>query len=358
MPTWGQLLQELNRLEEAQTEPVPRGGVSPYDILRRKYLKALSDRTGRATIVYATAWLDPKPGVGGDRVTINLGDIQGFMEAVSNVSERELDLFLHSPGGSPEAAESIVRYLRTRFDHIRAIVPVAAMSAATMVALAANEIVMGAHSQLGPIDPQFTIQTPEGPRSAPAQAIKDQFDLAKKECSDPANLGAWLPILRSYLPGLIAQCDHQRALAETFAAKELEQHMLSGEADPKAKAEAVAAWFADFSGLLSHGRRVGRDEARAQGLSIIDLEGDQGFQDAVLSVHHAVALTFSGTPTTKLIENHHGRAWLQQVLVSAVGPAPPGEAGGPQPRPAPAQLPGGGNRAERRQADRDRRRGR
>jgi ClpP class serine protease len=65
------------------------------------------------------------------------------MEAVSNVEEREVDLILHSPGGSAEAAESIVEYLRTRFDRVRVIVPVAAMSAATMMALSADEIVMG-----------------------------------------------------------------------------------------------------------------------------------------------------------------------------------------------------------------------
>lgn len=152
--------------------------MSPHDVLRRRYLRELAKHTGRATIVYATAWMEHKQ-LTGDQVTINLSDVQGFMEAVSNVDERELDLILHSPGGSAEAAESIVEYLRTRFDHIRVIVPIAAMSAATMVALGADEIVMGSHSQLGPIDPQFTIFTPEGPRSSPAQAIKDQFEICQ-----------------------------------------------------------------------------------------------------------------------------------------------------------------------------------
>ena len=76
-------------------------------------------------------------------VQISLADIQGFMEAVSNIEERNLDLILHSPGGTAEAAESIVEYLRKRFDNIRVFVPMAAMSAATMIALSADEIVMG-----------------------------------------------------------------------------------------------------------------------------------------------------------------------------------------------------------------------
>lgn len=117
-------------------------------------------------------------------MSVNLGDLQGFMEACHQVSEKELDLIITSPGGSPDAAESIMAYLRTQFDHIRAIIPVAAMSAATMMSLAADEIVLGSHSQLGPIDPQFTVSTPEGPRFSPAQAILDQFEMGKKECQN------------------------------------------------------------------------------------------------------------------------------------------------------------------------------
>jgi len=325
VPTWGELLKELKGLQETHTaDPKAFGDQSPYDVLRRRYLKALSERTGRATIVYATAWLEPKQGTSGADVSIGLGDMQGFMEAVSNVEERELDLILHSPGGTAEAAEAIVEYLRTRFDHIRVFVPVAAMSAATMVALGADEIVMGAHSQLGPIDPQFSIITPEGPRSAPAQAIKDQFDLAKEECkADQGALAAWLPILRSYGPGLLAQCDHQRALAEELVARWLERYMLSGVADPAAAAAAAAAWFSYFSEFKSHGRRVSREAARAQGINVTDLEADDALQDAVLSVHHAIAHTLSLTPTTKLIENQHGRAFIQiiqQQVVVGVGP--------------------------------------
>ncbi len=295
----------------AQEGPPAPGSPSPHDILRRKYLKALSAKTERATIVYATAWLEDREGLSAEVLSIGLGDKHGFMEAVSNIEERELDLILHSPGGSPEAAEAIIEYLRTRFDHIRAVVPLAAMSAATMIALACDEIVMGAHSQLGPIDPQLTVPTPEGPRSAPGQAILDQFRLAKEECQDPAAIGAWLPILRSYGPGLIAGCYNQRALAEDFATQSLERHMFAGDADGADKAKKAAAWFSDFAAFRSHSRRVSREDAKEQGLKIIDLEDDDELQDAILSVHHAAQHTLSGTPTGKIIENHHGRAWIR-----------------------------------------------
>lgn len=323
------------------------GGASAFDRLRRKYLHDLHELTGRAVIAYQTAYLEARP-MHPDTLTIHLGDVAGFMEAASNVGERELDLVLHSPGGSAEAAESIVEYLRTRFDHIRVFVPVAAMSAATMMSLAADEIVMGAHSQLGPIDPQFTLQTPEGPRSSPAQAILDQFELAKTECQDPKNISAWLPILRGYGPGLLAQCQHQRVLAEEYVAGWLKRFMLRDDPDAENRAQAAAAWFADFNAFRSHGRRVSRDDARALGIKVLDLEDDDRLQDAVLSVHHAFQHTLSATAVAKIVENHHGRAWMkiqqvQQLVVGGGSPgAPPSQQGGARPPRGPNL--GGGRR--------------
>ena len=73
------------------------------------------------------------------------------MEVTAGIASENLDLILHSPGGFPEAAEGIVTYLRSRFQNIRVIVPQLAMSAATMIACAADEVVMGKHSFLGPV---------------------------------------------------------------------------------------------------------------------------------------------------------------------------------------------------------------
>lgn len=343
MPTWGEQLGELRLLKEQAAANPQLVGPSPHDTLRRRYLKSLHEHTGRAVIFYGTCWLENRPDLGGESLAVTLGDKQGFMEAVSNISERSLDLILTSPGGSPEAAESIMHYLRSRFDHIRAVIPVAAMSAATMMALACDEILMATHSQLGPIDPQMTVITPEGPRSAPSQAILDQFEMAKEQCQDPQNIGAWLPLLRSLLPGLIATCIHSRQQAERFVAEQLAANMLHGD---HAKAERIAAWFADFSRFKSHSRPVMIQDALNQGLTVTRLEDDQALQDLVLSVHHAVRHTFNDTGTTKLIENHHGRAYLEVRQEVVIGPVPP------SPSQPIAPEPPNPNRQQRRQAQR------
>jgi hypothetical protein len=251
----------------------------------------------------------------------------GFMEAVHGLSKGALDLILHSPGGDADAAKAIMNYLRDMgFDPIRAIVPLSAMSAATMMALSCDEILMGRHSQLGPIDPQFTIATPEGPRSSPAQAILDQFEHAKTECAaNPQALAAWLPILRSYAPGLLSQCLTAQVAAEEMVTDALREHMFkdlpADEADQRAR--EVAAWFNDHKTHRSHGRPLRYADIHAQGVDVQLLEDDDDLQDAVLSAWHAVQLTLTGTAVSKIIENSDGKAWMLGGAVFIAGGPPP-----------------------------------
>jgi len=100
MPTWGQLLQELKKVQEETKQP-------PFDSVRRRYLTELHSYTKRNTILYATKWTQPG-GVGPEDISINEEDVQGLMEVIFEMKTRELDLVLHSPGGSPEATEAVV----------------------------------------------------------------------------------------------------------------------------------------------------------------------------------------------------------------------------------------------------------
>jgi hypothetical protein len=76
MPTWGQLLLELQRLERSPLPPE----TSPWDALRRKYLAELAAVTNRAAIIYATPWLESKASdIPGQAMSVNLGDVQGLI---------------------------------------------------------------------------------------------------------------------------------------------------------------------------------------------------------------------------------------------------------------------------------------
>ncbi|MDR2943560.1 MAG: hypothetical protein LBU81_00460, partial [Methanosarcinales archaeon] len=54
----------------------------------------------------------------------------------------------------------IITILRERFEHISVVVPYVAFSAATILALGADEIIMHPYSNLGPVDPQLSIIKP------------------------------------------------------------------------------------------------------------------------------------------------------------------------------------------------------
>ena len=103
MGSWNDILKEVNETQ------------SQCDYVRRKYLKELSDYTGRNTIAYYSSWLNKQ----GNNLDINDADMTGFMACVHGLDcTKGLDLVLHTPGGSPAAAEAIVSYLRAKFGMI------------------------------------------------------------------------------------------------------------------------------------------------------------------------------------------------------------------------------------------------
>ncbi|MCX6647075.1 MAG: serine protease [bacterium] len=314
MPTWSGIMQEILTLVEA-------GNPLALDIVRRKYLVQLHGHTGRSIILYSTAWTPPNPNVPSFMVSISDEDLQGIMEVICKLPGPNLDLILHSPGGSLEAAEALVKYLRSKFEHIRVMVPQLAMSAATMIACAADEIVLGKHSFLGPIDPQIIVATPLGPRMIAAQDILDQFELAKKECQDPAKMGAWLPMLSQYGPDLLVQCSNTQGLSKELVTEWLQKYMFKNDNDRNNKAASIANWLSDHSHFKTHGRHISRAELEARGLKIVALEEDQDLQDLLLSIFHATMHTFSMTAAVKIIENHMGKAFIkqQQMIVPFQG---------------------------------------
>ncbi|MEX1138038.1 MAG: serine protease [Bacteroidota bacterium] len=296
-----------------------KSGQAPFDAIRRKYLSLLYQYTNRNTILYATKWTQPTES-SPELVSITDEDIQGFMEVVYQLKGSSLDLIIHSPGGSAEATEAIINYLRSKFDDIRVIIPQAAMSAATMLACASNRIVMGKHSSIGPIDPQFILQTPLGRQAVPAQAIIDQFRNAQSECQDPAKIASWLPILSQYGPGLLVQCQNAIILSAALVEEWLTKYMFGGA--QKEKAAAIAQQLASHSDHKSHRRHISLDSAQKMGLVVTELEKDHKLQEQVLSVYHATMHTFEGTPAVKIIENHLGRAYVKLQRAAMVSPQP------------------------------------
>jgi ATP-dependent protease ClpP protease subunit len=288
------------------------------DVVRRRFLNSLYKHTGRNVIIYSTAYTCKKvqiQQIPDMLLSVTTEDIQGFMSAVHKLKGDELDIIIHSPGGSAEATEQIVNYLRSKFKHIRAIIPQNAMSAATMLACACDEIIMARHSALGPIDPQMGVVSGNGSRYfIAAQSILDEFEQAKVEVNaNPKLATLWVNRINSYPHGFFKKCEDTIKLAKTMVETWLNAYMFATDHDKKGK--EIADWLGSASEHLTHGKPIDITAASAKGLKITQLEDDQKLQDIVLSIFHATMVTFDVTPCVKLIENHNGNGWFSLINV-------------------------------------------
>lgn len=87
---------------------------------------------------------------------IDIEDSEQVLRAIRlTPPEMPIDLLLHTPGGLVLAAEQIAEALKRRSGTVTVFVPHYAMSGGTLIALAADEIVMDPNAVLGPVDPQL-----------------------------------------------------------------------------------------------------------------------------------------------------------------------------------------------------------
>ena len=197
-------------------------------------------------------------------------------------------------------------------ENIRTIIPQIAMSSGTVIACMGREIIMGKHSNLGPIDPHIG--------QASAANVKEEFDRINK--------GEWplevINVLLSKYPlSFLNKVEKLLELSKTDFTSILQQGMFKNEIDNKEeRVQEVVKSLSDPTVTKSHERHLSKEECKTTGLKIVDLEGDPELQDAVLSVHHACMLTFSGAGRVlKIIENHDGKAFIKAGQI-AVQPVP------------------------------------
>jgi ClpP class serine protease len=87
---------------------------------------------------------------------IDIEDSERLLRAIQLTDPTvPIDLILHTPGGLVLAASQIAQALRDHDGRVTAVVPHYAMSGGTLIALAADEIVIDRHAALGPVDPQL-----------------------------------------------------------------------------------------------------------------------------------------------------------------------------------------------------------
>lgn len=288
MPGWNEILDEINTSEHKHA----------YDVVRQKYLKKLSESTGRNVIAYYSGWLQ-NPEF--SETSINDADKNALMATIHGLDrDKGLDIILHTPGGQTAAAESMVDYLHTMFNNdIRAIVPQLAMSAGTMIACATKEIIMGTHSSLGPIDPQFG--------GIPATGVIEEFEKAVEAIkADPASTPLWQAIIGKYHPTFLGECEKAIAWSKDIVKDWLLKCMFNNDITQMSSIDTIVDFLADHSEMKTHSRHITLQQCKDIGLKVMELESDQDLQDIVLSIHHSFIHSLSSSPgIMKIVENQN-----------------------------------------------------
>ena len=321
MAAWSDLFTEFNKHKSTPNWLDKK--------LKNQLVNISKHRDGAAVIFYASAFLQKNAAA----VNINREDINGFMNALyKTTTNNGLVLILHTPGGDPNAVESIVEYLHSKFKRIEVIVPYLAMSGGAMISLASDHVTLGRQSQLGPIDPQFVI----GDKMHSARAIQEGFSKARDDIKKDTHLAhLWAPILQNMGPSLVLEADKALRYSKELVVDWLQKRMLKNIADVeerKVKAENIAAYFnaeKTCSGqgqVHVHGQRIGATKLVDLGINVEFLEDNQELQNDVLSAYHLMTLIFEMLPTLKFITSDKGKMWArqeQQILIQKGSQTPP-----------------------------------
>ena len=126
----------------------------------------------------------------------------------------QLDLILHSPGAEPfQPRKPSSKPSRGRYEHIRVFVPQRAMSAAAMLACAADQIIMSGFASLSPTNPLVVVPTMGGSMMLPAQAVVDERNELLHRLQGPDGTREDLMSLVAQPPGMFH--DARRIISES-----------------------------------------------------------------------------------------------------------------------------------------------
>jgi len=274
--------------------------------LRQNCYKDIETIRGRPLLVYAVKFpLPPIPTPINPPISIDLEDLDGFTDLVNSIENKnEVDVLLHSPGGSPEATERIVDLLRTSFEKVFFLIPHSAYSAATMLALSGDEIVLHSSACLGPIDPQVN--------GVPARALKRGFEKAKRALKEegPESLPAYVPLIEKYTLELLEICEDYEQLSKELVRLWLTNYMFKDDPTQRELIEKAVTFFSDYDSHRTHSRPLTFNKVKHLGLKISLAEKE--LMNLLREAHILLDGFFNATPFVKIYENSHGLSWGKQ----------------------------------------------
>jgi ClpP class serine protease len=184
--------------------------------------------------------------------SISIEDSEAVLRAIRLTPEDQpIDVILHTPGGLVLAAEQIAKALVQRKAKVTAFVPHYAMSGGSLIALAADEIVMDPNAVLGPVDPQIG--------DMPAASIIKLLSLKKPEDISDEML---------ILADMSAKA---RVQVGVFVVEVLLKHMAKDKAVTLATTMTEGRWTHDFPITVEMARQLGLPVSTEMPRTVYDL---------------------------------------------------------------------------------------
>ena len=229
-----------------------------------------------------------------------------------------LCLWIHSRGGATEVPWKMVSLLREFSDHISVLVPYRALSAATQIALGADEIVMTEMGELGPVDPsrrhpllpREEVRT--GERKPIPISVQDlrhvlkflEREIGKDKLTPEAAATVYTALFEKVHPLAIGALEQSWALAQQVSEGLLLTHMKGDGAAERVK--AIVDRLSDH--YKSHLYQIGRREAREMGLPV---------RDATAAEAHAMWELYLGYMNVQIVGE--GMADKEPILLRRLG---------------------------------------
>ena len=214
---------------------------------RRALIREIQQRTGRSLVCY----------VSGSRCRIDRNDTMPFVDLLHRVpQDGDVDLLLHTGGGSIDAAEKLMWMMKKHVDsaELRIIVPDFAKSAGTLMVLGADSVVMSDMSELGPIDPQE-------PLFDRWQSVQNYLDAYRAHAdtlsAEPGNVAAQI-MLGKLDPATLKLCEAAVRRARQAAENLLKRGMFRDAGNWS----LTASELLDTTRWLSHGQMISWEDAR------------------------------------------------------------------------------------------------
>ena len=272
----------------------------------QKLIKQYNKLTGRYLFVY-TADINKARNRGID-VSMVQDDFYTIQDILRESTQKKIDFYIETPGGSGEAAEEIAKFLRKKFDEVNFVIAGEAKSAGTILVLSGDNIYMTDTGSLGPIDAQVRI----GRSVVSAHDYKEWVESKRQEAAANGSLNPFDAVMVAQISpgeiyGVINSLEFAKDLVKCWLEEYKFKHWTVTQTSKtpvtpekrKQRAHEVAEMFCNHTTWRTHGRSLKIEDLKKD-LLIERIEDNPQLSDIVYRIKTVIRLILDGSTVYKL----------------------------------------------------------